>query len=130
MSKKHQVCNQCVDMNHNLMVGVRFNPHGSYMMSQQNGVKFLVKEFSTLFCESTGGRFIKKYKPSKGYLVMEFEVYPDTFALFEADYDRFMTAVFGEIPLNAFGDGKLIVFNHHQILAETRKDFIATALGD
>jgi hypothetical protein len=130
IKKKHQVCNQCVEMTNELAVEIKLNPFGSYMMAQKDGVKTLAKQFSEIFCETTGARFVEELKATGNVLILNFQVYPDTFALFEADYDRFIETVFGKIPVTVFGESKLRVYNYDQEMRRRKRQFIEMALGD
>lgn len=126
MSNKHEICNHCVEMNHDLMIEIHFNSKSSYMKTRKDGVGALVKNFSQIFCESTGGRVAKTYIV-KNVLVIKIEVYADTFALFDADYERFMETIFGEVPLKKFGVSKLAVFNHAHKKLEMQPQFVENA---
>lgn len=130
MSDEHQVCNQCVEMTNELMVEIKLNPFGSYMLSQKDGARTLAKQFSDIFCEATGARLVEEVKATGNVLILAFQVYPDTFALFEADYDKFIDTVFGNIPVTFFGESKLRVYNYDQEMRRQKRLFIETALGD
>lgn len=126
MSRGHETCNHCVEMNHDLMIEIHFNPKSTYMKTRKNGVDGLIKNFSQIFGKATGGRAVKTYKV-KNILVIKTEVYADTFALFDADYDRLMETAFGGVSLRKFGVTKLEVFNHAQKKLQMKQQFIENA---
>jgi hypothetical protein len=108
------------------MIEIHFNPKSSYMKTRKSGVEGLIKNFSRMFCEATGGRTVETYKV-KNILVIKTEVYADTFALFDSDYERFMVTIFGGVSLKKFGVSKLAVFNHAQKKLQMKQQFIENA---